>query len=32
MNFREFEIGIDFGFNGDEIFFAAQEIEEGAKI
>src|SRR2546425_11826912 len=32
MNLSNFEVGIDFGFDGGEIDFAAQEIEERAKI
>src|SRR5438552_1972708 len=32
MNFRQFQVGIDFSVDGNEIFFASQEVEEGAKI
>jgi hypothetical protein len=32
MNFRELKIGIHLCVDADEIFFAAQEVEEGTKI
>jgi hypothetical protein len=32
MNFSELEIGIYFSVDANEIFFAAQEVEEGTKI
>ena len=32
MNLGNFEIWIDFSFDGNEIVFATQEVEEGAKV
>src|SRR5712692_3424327 len=32
MNFGNFEVRIDFSFNGNEILFTAQEFEEGTEI
>jgi len=32
MNLSDFEVGIDFNFDSDQIVFAAQDIEEGTKI
>jgi len=32
MNFSQLKVWIDFNFNGVEIVFAAQEVEEGAKV
>jgi len=32
MNLSQLEIRIYFGVDTDEIFFAAQEVEEGTKI